>query len=724
MYIVDIINDEFTTRIHGKKEKLKSGNVVKGINAIDSFSFTILPTNSGFSRIKDYKTIVKVFNTNKNRYEFLGRVLYSNTTMSESGLITKEVTCESYFGFLQDSVQSYVEEQNWTVSGLLEHIINDHNSQVEPHKQFVVGDITVEDPNDNLYCGIQRESTWKTISDKLISVLGGEIRLRVENGINYIDYLKQIGTTRATEIKLSKNMKSISKEQDPSAYITRLIPLGAKLKVSETTTDEEGNETITEVETEQRLDITSVNNGINYIEDEAAKEQFGIRVGIVTFDDVTEASNLLAKGKEYLANNNKVQIKYSITALDLSLLKLDIDDFDICNYHPIKNKLLGIDDVARIIKKNIDVCEEIKSTIEVGDSFKTLSEIQREQAGKIENAFNTIQNTKNELKDYVGTLKNAEIDNLKQTIVEQTTELTNTCNEIIMSAMSSYVEVNNGVTVTGITKYYLATSAENVSIDEGEWVSETIPDLTQGNCNLWCYEQLMHSDTRITNTQPYMLSAYNGAAIQSITEYYGVNSDRENPTIETIVTNEDETQTTIESDLDWLANEIPSMSMNAMYLWNYSVITYTDGTTSETEKRLIDEYSYSYSELSEIVKSQLQILSNSISINIEQLTKRVNEVDGDLQSKFNTISKYFSFDIDGLKIGSTYTDDNGVEQTSPFTIVIDEDEFLMKYMDNDVIRLDSQGQSHIPDLKITEELNLFGYKISEDNGKVNLEYIG
>ena len=127
MYIVDIINDEFETRIHGKIEKLKSGNVVKGINAIDSFSFTILPTNSGFSRIHDYKTIVKVFNTNKNRYEFFGRVLYSNTTMAENGSITKEVTCESYFGFTQDSVQSYVEEQNWTVKGLLEHIVGEHN---------------------------------------------------------------------------------------------------------------------------------------------------------------------------------------------------------------------------------------------------------------------------------------------------------------------------------------------------------------------------------------------------------------------------------------------------------------------------------------------------------------------------------------------------------------------------------------------------------------------
>ena len=716
MYFVDIINDEFTTRIHGKKEKLKSGNVVKGINAIDSFSFTILPTNSGFSRINDYKTIVKVFNTNKNRYEFLGRVLYSNTTMSENGLITKEVTCESYFGFMQDSVQTYVEEQNWTVSGLLEHIINEHNSQVEAHKQFVVGEVTVEDANDNLYCGIQRETTWKTLMDKLVNVLGGEFRLRVENGINYIDYLKQIGETKATEIKLSKNMKSISKEQDPSAYITRLIPLGAKLKITETSTDEEGQETTTEIETENRLDITSVNNGINYIEDEAAKEQFGIRVGIVTFDDVTEARNLLAKGQEYLANNNKVQIKYSITALDLSLLKLDIDDFDICNYHPIKNKLLGIDDVARIIKKNIDVCEEIKSTIEVGDSFKTLSEIQREQAGKIDDAFNVVQNTKNELKEYVGSLKNSEIDSLKQTIVEQTTELTNTCNEIILSAMSSYVEINQGVTVSGITKYYLATASDTtVSIDEGEWTTD-IPVLTQENCHIWCYEQIVHSDTRITNTQPYILSTYTGAAIQSIIEYYGVNSDKENPTIETVVVHEDESEETIISDLEWLT-EIPAMSMNNMYLWNYSAINYTDGTSSETEKRMIDEYSYSYSELTEIVKSQLQILSDNITFNISELTKQVGEMNGDLNSKLNEIKQYFTFDINGMTIGQT---------DSPCKVIIDEDSIELKLNDVPLLWMDvTTGETHTQKLTVTEELNLFGYKISEDDsGNVNLEYVG
>ena len=390
MYIVKLINNGVETPIHDEKEKLKSGSVVKGINSIDSFSSTLLPFNKGFNYIFDFQTLVSVFNTRKNRYEFQGRVLYSNVGMDASGLITKEVTCESYFGFFCDSQQTYVEEKNWTVRGLWQHIIDTHNSQVEEYKHFEIGEITVTDPNDNLYLGIQRENTWETIKKKLIDTLGGEIRFRVVNGVNYIDHLTQIGETKATKIQLSRNMKSITKEVDPSAYVTRLIPLGCKLKKTVTSTDADGNETTQEVESEERLDITSVNDGKNYIDDESAIEAYGIHVGYVEWDDVTTASALLQKGKDWLVENNKVQIKYSITALDLSLLGLEIDDFDVHNYHPIINPLLGIDDVARINKKTINVCEETSSTIEVGDNFKTLSDIQFEQASAVSNLTNKV----------------------------------------------------------------------------------------------------------------------------------------------------------------------------------------------------------------------------------------------------------------------------------------------------------------------------------------------
>ncbi len=379
MYIVEIINNGIPLTIHGDEQKLYSGSVVKGINSIDSFTFSMLPSNDGINAIRDFQTFVNVYNTNHDRYEFQGRAIYSDVSMDEKGLITKEVTCESYLGYLCDSQQEYVEEKNWTVEGLFKYIIDGHNSQVEDYKQFVIGEVTVTDPNDNLYIGIQRANSWKVITDKLIGTLGGEIRFRVENGVMYLDYLEKIGETKTTEIALSHNMQSIRRSNDPTAYITRLIPLGCKLKNSE------GKET------EKRLDITSVNGGKNYIDDEEAIKEYGIKVDYATFDDVTVAGNLLNKGREYLEENNKVQVKYSIKALDLSLLGLDIEDFEVYDYYSIINPLLGINDVARIIKKKIDVCEEIKSTIEVGDNFKTLSDIQREQSEQIQSTLQSVK---------------------------------------------------------------------------------------------------------------------------------------------------------------------------------------------------------------------------------------------------------------------------------------------------------------------------------------------
>jgi hypothetical protein len=372
MYIVTIHNGNTQIPIHDTKQKLSSGKITKGINTIDSFQFSISPANAGFNEIFDYTTLVTVYNTNRDRNEFYGRVLYSEDTMSEDGEIKKEVICESYFGFLCDSQQEYVEEKNWSVGGLIEHIVNTHNRQMESYKQFVIGEVNVTDPNDIVYCGIQRKNTWDTIKEKLLDELGGEIRFRVEGNTIYLDYLTEIGQTSETEIALSKNMKAISREKDPSQIVTRLIPLGYKLS----TIDDEGNKE----ETEYRLDITSVNNGKNYIDDELAISIYGIRVGVVEFDDVTVASTLLKKGEDWLIENNKIQVSYTITALDLSLLGLDADDFEVCNYHRVRNSLFGIDDDVRIIKKTIDICEEIKSTLEFGDNFETLSESMKRQS--------------------------------------------------------------------------------------------------------------------------------------------------------------------------------------------------------------------------------------------------------------------------------------------------------------------------------------------------------
>lgn len=375
MYIVEIYNGDVITPIHYYKEKLESGKIVKGINTIDSFTFSMMPDNPGFKLINEFTTIVKVYNSNVSRTEFVGRVLYAETTMDEDGFIIKTVTCESVAGYLCDSVQKYVSPKNWSLQRLLVFLINQHNSQVEEYKQITIVDSSFLSSVGTVYEGIQRENTWDAIKTKILDKVGGELQINTdENNKVCLSVVEKIGELKETEIALSVNMKSITQEKDPSAFITRLIPLGCKLK------DEN------EEETENRLDISDINGGLDYIDDEEAIAVYGIHVGVVEWDDVTVAENLITKGREWLKDNNKVQIKYSVSALDLSLIGLAVDDFEIGNTHPIKNELLNINDTARIIKQTIDICEEVESTIEVGDNFKTLSDIQREQAQEIQAA--------------------------------------------------------------------------------------------------------------------------------------------------------------------------------------------------------------------------------------------------------------------------------------------------------------------------------------------------
>lgn len=551
MYIVKLYNNGISTEIHGSKWKLTSGNLVKGISAIDSFTFSIIPSNPGFEKVQDYSTLVTIYNENKRKIEFYGRVLHSSPNMDETGAITKEVVCESYLGFLCDSKQKYVDTRNWTVGELWEHIIAGHNAQVEPYKHFALGDISVTDTSENIYIGIQREDTWKTLNSKLVEKLGGEIRFRVADGVTYIDHVKKLGETRATKIALSHNMKSIRQDNDPTAYISRLIPLGAKIK------DEEGNET------EERIDITSVNDGKDYIDDVDAIAAHGIRVGYVLFDDVTVPSNLKTKGEGYLRENNRVKVKYAITALDLYLLGLDIDDFEVCDYYPIVNDLLGINDTARIIKKTVDITDDTKSTIEVGDRFKTLSDIQTEQSGKVDNLESSVGKIES---DYV----------------------TNT--ELIS-------EQKNTTTLIGQTTTNILLAVEEL---------------------------------------------------------------------------------------------------------------YAKKTTLEDTAKTIT--------------AQLELLSDSVDVKITETEKKISNIDGDLQSKFNQIAKYFSFTINGLEIGATYME-NGEEKKSQNKVVIDNDDITIYANGVIVQEFKADGSSLIPTLKVTKELKCLGLNVTENETHINCDYI-
>lgn len=118
----------------------------------------------------------------------------------------------------------------------------------------------------------------------------------------------------------------------------------------------------------------------------------------------------------------------------------------------------------------------------------------------------------------------------------------------------------------------------------------------------------------------------------------------------------------------------------------------------------------------ETVESQLKIMADAISLNFTDTISRIENVNGDLQEKFNTITKHFTFDINGLSIG---------QADNPYKVVIDNDRFSMQVNGLEVLWLDGEGNAHIPELEVTNKFDLFGFVANQDDsGNVCFEYGG
>ena len=122
-----------------------------------------------------------------------------------------------------------------------------------------------------------------------------------------------------------------------------------------------------------------------------------------------------------------------------------------------------------------------------------------------------------------------------------------------------------------------------------------------------------------------------------------------------------------------------------------------------------------YSEFKETVESQFKVMAEQISLNFTALTDQIDNVDGDVQEKFNEITKYFTFDINGITIGQV---------DSPYKVKIDNDRYSMLVNDVEVLWI-ANGEVYTPEIEITKKMNVFGYVINKDEqGNVNCEYVG
>ncbi|EMY5504743.1 phage tail protein [Bacillus wiedmannii] len=460
MYEVTIINDGHETVIHVPNVegiKLKSGVIKKEINLIDSFNFHFHMDNPGYNKIKPLSTLIKVLNTKTRQYEFEGRILGPNKKMDNSGLHSDSYECEGELGYLHDSVQRHLEFRG-TPKELFTKILDYHSNQVEEYKRFKVGNVTVTSSTNNLYLYLSAEKdTFETIKEKLLDKLGGELQIRKVNGVRFLDYLERVGAEKNTEIKIAKNLVSMSCDIDPTQIITRLTPLGARVESKEVGATDAS---------EARLTIESINKGLPYIDDERLIKEFGIQSKSVVWDDVNIVKNLLSKGKEWLANQKTAHVQYKLDAVDLFLIGLDIDSFEPGNSYPVINPVMGINEYLRIIGKSLDVNNPQNASLTIGDKLKTLNQYQsdsKKSAQKVVELQYTISK-QNEKINYLSTslndaekllqslndaVENADLQKIIQTVSDLQETLKQIKNEIqslptaeVIAQIQSDIQIN------------------------------------------------------------------------------------------------------------------------------------------------------------------------------------------------------------------------------------------------------------------------------------------
>lgn len=449
MYQVTLINNGINTIINSVSTENRAprieGSFKQGINCIDTFNFNIMPNNPGFEAIKPLKTLVEILNTKTNEIEFKGRVLMPLPSMDSSGVFKKSLICESELAYLMDTCTRFGEYHDITVRNFLNILIDNHNRQSSPDKHFQIGIVNVE---ANLYRFLSyQQTTFESIKDNLLDRLGGEIRVRYENGIRYLDYLKEIGQVEEVEIRLAKNLISIEKEVDPTQVITRLVAYGAKKEDSE-----------------ERIDFKNLNNGKDYLDDEEAIKEFGIIEKTILWDDVTVPENLLKKAQEKQKEVNKLLVKHKIEALDLSTIGLDIATFKVYNKYKVINPIMGIEEYLRVIEKTTDINNPQNASLMIGDKFEDIKNTQlkiRATERNLEKVNSTVNTT-------ISLVTNVS-SNLNETVevLNTTVESLNATNKDVSTINSNLIKVNisleNNIEETKMLKDTTTTIIEKLA---------------------------------------------------------------------------------------------------------------------------------------------------------------------------------------------------------------------------------------------------------------------
>lgn len=421
-----------------------------GSNKVGSASFTILPTHPYFHKLQKLKSIIEI--KQDDDIIFRGRMTKDSQDINN----TLKVDVEGALAFTNDSIippfnfpDEFPDAESSTnrVEYLLNWILEQHNAQVQPWQQLKLGRVTVADPNNY----ITRSSTayasaWETLKSKLFeSTLGGHMYVRYEPDGNYVDYVANFTLTNTQKIVFGENMTNITKDSSATDTYSAILP--------------QGKDNLTLVELPDG-DVTPdiVKSGV-FLYSKSAVEKYGwicMSLNKSKWSDVTIAGNLQDKAMELLGTDSMLlSSKITFRAVDLHFTNDQIQTF-----RPYRNVLVdspyhGIKGVTyELTSIDIVIDSPQSTTITVGIDQRTMIDINDKNYS---DAIDRVQIAEKDISE-----NKTEVSQVRDQMLIQITQVMNDCEQIIMSALESYVETSDFETYKETVSTEMAIMADQI----------------------------------------------------------------------------------------------------------------------------------------------------------------------------------------------------------------------------------------------------------------------
>lgn len=315
------------------------------VNKAGSVEFTMLPRHSFYDMLPAMKTWIDVYRDEE--LIFSSRVLRNNADTYKQ----RKVYCEGTLAYLVDSIFG-PSKGTRTAEEHFRLLIDSHNAQVEDTKKFTVGSIEIDEKAESHIFGEDNyRETFSAIQSDLIDSFGGYLRIRYENGIRYIDYLKSYNATSSQTIEFGQNLIDLMNEQTGEDLFTVLLPIGKDKLTIEAAGDSQ----------------KYTHNG-KYLENAEAIAIYGRIVKTEDFGDITDAGTLMEKAEKYMTDNYKgIPPKLSIKAIDLHQFYPTVRPFNLGDSITVKSPIHGVERILICTAIEVNIKDPSKTQYTLTD---------------------------------------------------------------------------------------------------------------------------------------------------------------------------------------------------------------------------------------------------------------------------------------------------------------------------------------------------------------------